>query len=75
MRWLKSKYELKDRMGDTRTVEKFLWFPRSLPNAAGKWEYRWLERVSIKQIVDTVDVGGSGEWGNYAYCWCDQAWA
>ena len=44
MRW-KNNNSLK--VGQTRTVRKFLWIPRSL----GETETRWLEFADIEEVV------------------------
>jgi len=56
--------KLKSRLGEQRVIEKFLWLPVQIGD-----DIRWLERVRIVQEVIEVDVGGSMEWGNYAYKW------
>ena len=65
MRW-KSKAMTKEDEGLTRTVRKFLLLPRC---QSGTWY--WLETVSVLQKVVEMDVGGSMDWGNYAYKWVD----
>ena len=67
----KSKFYLKDREGEERTVSKFLLFPRRLDSE----HWRWLERVDIVEKVLKVDVGGSGEWGNFAWQWIEISFA
>lgn len=62
---LSSKYALKDRQGETRVVRKFLIFPRTFESS----RTRWFEYASIVEEVLQIDVGGSMEWGNYAYRW------
>lgn len=66
---LKDKEALKQSVGRTRVVEKFLFFPKLLDN-----EIRWLERSKILQMVLAHDVGGSMEWGKYKYKWVDIEW-
>lgn len=67
----KSKFFLKDREGEVRTVRKFLLFPRRFDSK----HWRWLEFALIKEEVCKVDVGGSMEWGNYAWRWCEIGFA
>lgn len=38
------------QIGQTRRVEKFLWFPRILPDRS----VRWLETVEIVQVYEDV---------------------
>jgi hypothetical protein len=66
MKW-KSRLFLQDRVGETRSVEKFLWLPRLQD---GHWH--WLETVTAHQQILRCDVGGSGEWGKYGYYWVTQ---
>lgn len=68
MRWKVDKTGVP--LGAERTVRRFLIFPTRLGR-----EWRWLERVGIRQKVVDLDVGGSMEWGNYVRCWADYAWA
>jgi len=75
MRWLKAKFRLENALGERKCLSKFLWFPRWLRNRQGKAEWRWLERSLVTYEVCKVDVGGSGEWGNYAYQWVPIEWA
>lgn len=63
----KSKYYLKKRAGEIRIKRKFLFFPRTFN---GKFT-RWLEFADIKEQITKVDVGGSMEWGNYAWRWIE----
>jgi hypothetical protein len=69
MRW-NSRYYLKDREGETRVVRKFLFWPRLLQKDK---HWRWLEFANIKEQVLKVDIGGSGEWGTYAWEWREVA--
>lgn len=62
-----SRYALRDREGDERTVRKFLWLPRCF----GTKEIRWLEYANIRERICKVDVGGSYEWGCFAWKWCE----
>jgi len=64
MRWGK-RYDLKDRLGDTRTVQKFLWYPRQY----GESKWRWLETANIVEKICEVDIGGPMEWGFFKYEW------
>ena len=67
MKLKRSRFALKDRVGETRVVTKFLWWPKSLNT--GKW--RWMECVNIIEEIHAVDIGGSCEWGKYEYKWCE----
>ena len=67
MRW--STDPLSKKAMETRIVEKFLWFPKCIGT-----EWRWWERVKIKQMVRTIDVGGSMQFGRYKHKWCDMSW-
>jgi hypothetical protein len=67
MQW-QSKFFLKDREGETRVVRKFLFFPRRFHNDP-LWQ--WMVWADIVEQVRKVDIGGSGEWGNYAWRWCE----
>ena len=76
MRWLERKSALELRKGELRNIEKFLWFPKCLRNPETNMrEWRWLEKSIIYQRIEEVDVGGTCEWGNYAYYWCDVSWS
>ncbi len=66
-----NKYTLKSQLGQTRTVRKFLLWPRSFEST----HTRWLEYADIVERVDGVDVGGSSEWGNITYMWCEIGFA
>lgn len=68
---LASKYALKPRVGEKRVVSKFLLWPRCF----GGRSTRWLERADIIEQVMRVDVGGSMEWGNYAWKWVEIGFA
>jgi len=46
MRWV-IKEKVRPTPGDTRTVSRFLWFPRKIGR-----EMVWLETVQVKQIYD-----------------------
>lgn len=67
---MKYKFKtLENRLGEKRTIEKFLWFPKILNR-----ELRWLEKAKIIQMICQVDDGGSMEWGCYKYKWIDIEW-
>ena len=66
-----TKIALRDREGEEREVRKFLWFPRAYRGA----EWRWLEWATILERIVRLDVGGSYEWGNYAWRWCEVGFA
>ena len=67
MRW-SSRQKLP--VGLKRVVKKFLLFPRCFDN-----EWRWFETVYIKQEIEDVDVGGSGEWGKFKREWINKSWS
>jgi hypothetical protein len=69
---LKNQYSLKARAGETRVVTKFLLWPRKFLNSP---RTRWLERSEIREEIMAVDVGGSCEWGNYAWKWRETGFA
>jgi len=66
-----SKYALKSRLGERRSIWKFLLLPRRFESK----HWRWLEHAEIIEEVCKVDVGGSMEWGNYAYQWREVGFA
>ena len=68
---IKSKFYLRDQEGQIRLVSKFLLFPRRFQEK----HWRWFTTETIVEQVCKVDIGGSGEWGNYAWRWCEQAFA
>lgn len=68
MRW-KSRLFLQDRLGEERIVEKFLLFPRFYEDHRHVY---WLETAKIVERICRVDVGGSCQWGEYAYKWMEQ---
>ena len=39
----------KNDYGNTRTIAKFLWFPKKI-----NYEIRWLESALIEQVVDST---------------------
>jgi hypothetical protein len=48
MRWTKRKYKLKKRLGESKTVIRFLFVPKAIDE-----EVRWLEIVTIeKKIIE-----------------------
>jgi len=64
-----------DQPGDTRIVEKFLWWPTTLPHlvghkgckfAIGRTECRWLETAKIRQLAAVAGFGVR---------WIASAWA
>ena len=67
MKWLYDK--LINRSGEERVITKFLLFPKKIHN-----EWRWLEKVFIRQKVIRMDVGGSMEWGKYKHQWQSIKW-
>jgi hypothetical protein len=71
MQW-RSKFFLKDREGETRVVRKFLFFPRCFHNDPF---WKWMVWADVVEQVRKVDIGGSGEWGNYAWRWCEIGFA
>ena len=62
MRWTTS-VPLKDRVGDARTVTKFLWWPKTIGR-----KVRWLETVSVRQEVKKLILRGDV---SYEYRWMD----
>lgn len=68
---LSSKYALKSREGETRVVRKFLIWPRTFESE----RTRWMEYADITEEIMRVDVGGSMEWGNYAWKWVETGFA
>lgn len=67
----KNKFTLRPRLGEERVVRKFLLFPRRF----NRRFTRWLEYANIIEQVQQVDVGGSNEYGNYAYQWVEVGFA
>lgn len=46
-----------------RIVTRFLWFPLTLKNEQGRWERRWLETASFKEVYsDDLGWYPRGEW-------------
>jgi len=66
MRW-NNGFTLKKRAGEKRIVRKFLLWPRSFKEE----KTRWLEWANIEEEIMQVDIGGSGEWGKYAWKWIE----
>lgn len=66
MRW-KQKVDNR-KVLDTRTVEKFLWFPKEING-----QYRWLETVKYEQVVVSVMNYPSMDYG-YHLEWKDSRW-
>ncbi len=67
MKWLSDP--LRHRADEVRVVRKFLWLPKCINE-----EWRWLESATIKQMVCSVDVGGSMQWGYTKHKWLDMEW-
>lgn len=74
MKWFNPKSYLKDRLNEERVACKFLWFPTCLRDSKGKSVYKWLETTKYVEKICEVDVGGSMEYGNFAYMWCKDRW-
>ena len=57
-------------MHDTRVVERFLFFPKTLPLITGKIEQRWWEKAKIVQIYR------NSYWsmGTIIQDWQDERW-
>ena len=70
MRW-KSRFTLKDRLGERRTRRKFLIIPRCFDTK--RW--RWWEYADIVEEITEMDVGGHDEWGKYSYEWREVGFA
>ena len=51
--------------GQTRTVKKFLWWPRTFGR-----DSRWLETANIVEKVEDLPSGGSGSWES-TLTWCE----
>ena len=66
MKW-PSRYALRDREGETRVVRKFLLWPRTFNST----HTRWLVYANIIEVIQRIDIGGSGEWGSYKWSWCE----
>ena len=68
----KSKYFLKDQLGEFRVRWKFLLYPRHFGSSK---TWKWMCQAPVIEQVLEVDVGGSGQWGCYAYKWCEVGFA
>ena len=66
-----NRFTLKDRLGEKRVRRKFLLMPRSFRTG----ESRWLEWADVVEEILEIDVGGSMEWGEYAYRWREVGFA
>jgi len=62
----KTRFVLKDREGEEKVVRKFSLLPRSFGEDK---ERVWLETVDLVYRIKKIDVGGSDDWGNYAWKW------
>ena len=62
----KTRFALKDREGEEKVVRKFSLLPRSFGEDK---ERVWLETVDLVYRIKKIDVGGSDDWGNYAWKW------
>lgn len=62
----KTRFALKDREGEEKIVRKFSLLPRSFGEDK---ERVWLETVDLVYRIKKIDVGGSDDWGNYAWKW------
>lgn len=62
----KTRFALKDREGEEKVVRKFSLLPRSFGEDK---ERIWLETVDLVYRIKKIDVGGSDDWGNYAWKW------
>lgn len=67
MRFSRQRYKLKYQEGQVRDVKKFLWYPRSFDTK----EWRFFETAIIIEKVMKVDIGGSMQWGKYAWKWVE----
>lgn len=61
-----TRFFLKDREGEEKVVQKYALLPISFGDDK---EWVWLELVNIVYRVKKIDVGGSDDWGNYAWKW------
>jgi len=73
MKWtdraFKKEQENKLRVGDKRTLSKFLWLPKLLDH-----EWRWLQRASIAQSFDEDTFGDMCGHIVTGYSWYDIGW-
>lgn len=60
-----SRFGLKSRENEIRIVKRFLWTPEHF----GGPITRWLEYAYINERIMKIDIGGSNQWGHYAYRW------
>lgn len=60
--------KLEGQEGETRTIIKFLLFPKTLNN-----KRKWLGHAKIKQMVCEIDIGGSMDWSTELQ-WRDIEW-
>ena len=67
----RSRSYYKDDVGTQCVIKKFLLLPRRL----GSKHWRWLEYAYIVYEICEVDIGGSMEWGKYAYQWREVGFA
>jgi hypothetical protein len=63
----RNRYTLKDREGEKKITRKFLLWPRTFEEG----KTRWFEFAYIVEEVMKVDVGGSCQWGVYAWQWVE----
>ena len=61
--------KLKNSLGKTRVVKKFLFLPKILDD-----ELIWLEKVKIIQQVCEINIGSNTEYEKYKYRWRDMKW-
>ena len=64
---------LKYKVGNTRVIKKFLWFPKLLDE-----ELRWLEWANIKQTFSEIEIDNDLSlpyYERYDYVWTDVSWA
>lgn len=64
----KSKFYLRDKEGEVRIRKRFLFFPLTFDRKKTRW-LCFANVVERVERVERVDVGGSMEWGNYAWKW------
>lgn len=64
----KNRHFLKDRVGETREVVKFLWWPRVCKSGITYW----LERVTvIEEVKEELDVSVIEGTATYKYKWVE----
>lgn len=66
-----TRFALQAREGEERVVRKFLLWPRGFEAK----EWRWLEWADLVEKVTKIDVGGSMQWGCYAWKWVEIGFA